>query len=328
MEFADPVVAQEELPNDGAQAESVQSNKQTQRVMKNLEGDIDAAYSSIESKFASLWSNASQSAQDLQAKVNLEEKKKDLLNQLNAAKQNINNNTIVQENILSIETQLKELGDHVKSFESVIDVKSISTQANKALDSLDSKLEIVEQQAGKFVSLFSSFFSNIVSIDNPKEESSGEPETLFSKPVIPGPAYSSSRFDNDLFKLHTTEAVFLESPRDEGNKLDINEKTEEISKLLEKYPDTLERLMNKLVPVEISYQDFWSRYFSEELKLKESEQKRKELLSKNEADDHSNNEHLSDDFDEEDFTWDDDDDEEGNGEEVSEDGKEDAKEDT
>lgn len=320
MEFTDPIVAQEELPDHKAVNEEGNTNEKTQKAIHRLEEDIEVAYSTIETKFSSLWANASESAQGLQEKMKLEDRRKEIVSQITAAKNNINNNKMVQANIQSAEKQLKDLGDHIKSLESSIDVKSISSQANKALDSLDSKLEIVEQQAGRFVSLFASFFSNIVSIDSPKDSSKKEPETIFSNSGIPGAAYNSTRFETDLFKLHTSEHFYLDDSDDSTNDdgyFDIEEKTLEISNLLKKYPDTLEKLMNKLVPVEISYSKFWERYFKQELKLKENDQKRKELLSsESEVKAKLSLENASDD-DDEDFTWDDDDEDEEKNEEVS-----------
>lgn len=326
MEFTDPVLNQQETPDKSQEGDNG-TKLQTQDAIERLEGEIDAAYSMIESKFSSLWANASQSAQGIQEKVNFENRKKDLINQMNNARQNINNSKVVQENVESIERQLKDLGDHVKSLEPNIDIKSLSSQANKALDSLDSKLEMVEQQAGKFVSLFASFFSNIITIDNPKEAPNEEEGPVLSL-KLPGAAYNSTRFDTDLFKLHTSDSFYLdEAPDDKGcSVFDIENKTDEISELLRKYPDTLEKTMNRLVPVQISYQQFWYRYYKQELKLKENEQSRKELLAKNEDGKRLSVEHFSDDDEEENFTWDDDDDEDDEEEQVDEDGGDDEEE--
>lgn len=310
MEFADPVVAQAELPETSTPAEVLESNKNTQDAIHRLEDDIDSAYSSIEQKFATLWSSASRNAQGLQEKINFEQRRKELLEQVKSAKVNINNNKVVQENVQSIERQLKELGEQVKALESKIDFKTISTQANSALDTLDSKLEIVEKQAGKYVSQFTSFFSSMVSIDPTPQTK--EPETLFSASSLPSAAYGSSRYDTDLFKLHTTESVYLGDSKDIKSEVDlfkVEEMTAEISALLQKYPDSLEMLMNKLVPEHIAYNVFWYRYFKLEAELKANELKRRELLTKKESGKDSAIGHVDED-DEEEFTWDDDEDDE------------------
>lgn len=306
MEFTDPVVSQEET-SENLNSKSENAPEQTLIAIERLEDEIDVAYSAVESKFSSLWVNASKSAHGLQERVKFDERKKELINQVKSARQNVNNNKVVQENVQSIEKHLKDLGEHVKSLEPNIDMNSLSSQANKALDTLDSKLEIVEQQAGKIVSLFTSFFSSIITIDTPKEAPVEEMSNAILNAKIPGAAYSQTRFDNDLFKLHTTDNFYLDESSEDENTFEIEDKTEEISKLLKEYPDTLEQTMNRLVPIQISYRDFWIRYFKQEMKLKENQQSRKELLANNEVNKMNSIEHFSDDDEDEDFTWDDDD---------------------
>lgn len=44
-------------------------------------------------------------------------------------------------------------------------------------------------------------------------------------------------------------------------KLSDDETTAEISRILQAYPDTVNQYFTDLVPTEVSYEDFWSRYF-------------------------------------------------------------------
>lgn len=316
MEFIDPVVAADELTANSDGKTSQENHNQTEEVVHKLEDEINNAYTLVENNFANLWSNALKNANNLQERYKFEERKKELVEQLNKAKTNLGNKEIVQDNIKNIETQLKDLGEHVKNLETKINYENLSTQANNALDSLDSTLELVEKQAGKYVNQFTSFFSSIVSIDSNDESSNSRnnSETIFSNEN-----YGSSRFDNELFKLHTNEAYFT-SPESKEEEEELknfksDNKTEEISQLLEKYPNTLTKLMNDLVPVKVSYNLFWYRYFKSEDAMKISDQRRKELLEKNSdpesksQDKKSTSISTSDAEEEEEFTWDDEDDE-------------------
>ncbi|KAK6454773.1 uncharacterized protein RJT20DRAFT_51963 [Scheffersomyces xylosifermentans] len=302
MEFADPVVAQEELPK---KPEDAPTDVQTEEKVQKLESEIDRAYTLVESKFQDLWASASKNTTDLQEKYKLDEVKQSLLTQLNSAKESLSaNNTLnVSENLASIEEQLKK----VKLPEVKVDLKNLQSQANSALDTLDSKLEIVEQQAGKIASSFASFFTNIIAVA-PETPETNEKETLFSSPGINNHEnYGNSRYENDLYKLHTTESYYVSPDLDDkdGEKYDADTQTKEIAELLEKYPTTLTKLMNEIVPVKVSYNLFWYRYFKNSDKLKESEKKRKELLMRKENSQNTNNGD-----DEEEFTWDDDEEEE------------------
>ena len=83
-------------------------------------------------------------------KYHLEEYKQNFIEQLNTTKQSLNEKTSelhVQESLKSIEDQLKK-----------IKLQDISTQANSALDVLDSKLEVVEREAGKYFGNFNDVF--------------------------------------------------------------------------------------------------------------------------------------------------------------------------
>lgn len=167
-----------------------------------------------------------------------------------------------------------------------VDLKNLQQHASNTLDSLDSTLELVEKQAGKYVTQLTSFFSGMVSVNPGDLQPDESTETLFKTPLNPKENYGTSRYDNDLYNLHTTASIYTSDEADseeEIKKFNADAKTAEISKLLKDYPNTLTKLMNDLVPVKISYELFWYRYFKAEAKLKESEKKRKELLKRKET---------------------------------------------
>lgn len=138
MDLADPLISQQVID----QGESTDKGKVDEATTK-LEDEIDKAYEQIEGKISDLWKNASANAGALQEKYKLNEQRQHLMESLEAAKANINNGANWKEQLGFIENEIHDL----------------NTKANSMLDSLDEKLEIVEKQAGKYVSQFTSFLS-------------------------------------------------------------------------------------------------------------------------------------------------------------------------
>lgn len=294
MDFYDPV--SEQPPKENAQADEGQTagvNTATEEAVQRLETDINQAYSAVESLFSTLWLSASKNAATLQEKYQLDEKRKLLLEQLNAAKNNINSH----ENVRHIESQLKDLTAHVQA----LNLGTITAQANSALDSLDAKLENVEKQAGKYVSSFASFFTSMVSVEPEKKQA----ETLFTLPLAASEEYGTSRYGKDLHELHSSTKYYTEG--DEDEKFLVDAHTDEISALLEQYP-VLKSTMNDLVPVQVPYKTFWARYFAADAKLKTAELQRKALLEQ-EKKPLLDKLDSSKETEDEDFNWDDDEDE-------------------
>ena len=154
MDYIDPVTTQEpttesqisNTTNTSSAAPHDTATIKTEETIEKLESEIDKAYVLVEHKFQELWENASKNAE----KYHLEEYKQNFIEQLNTTKQSLNEKTSelhVQESLKSIEDQLKK-----------IKLQDISTQANSALDVLDSKLEVVEREAGKYFGNFTSFY--------------------------------------------------------------------------------------------------------------------------------------------------------------------------
>lgn len=123
-------------------------------------------------------------------------------------------------------------------------------------------------------------------------------------PLNAAEKYGTSRFENELYKLHISPNTFTNDKIDDANELEEfnpDLKTDEISDLLSRYSDTLGKLMNSLVPVKVSYKTFWYRYFKKEKELKDAENKRKQLLSVKNKGSQDDSESENDNFD-----WDDD----------------------
>ncbi|EKG16336.1 BSD domain-containing protein [Macrophomina phaseolina MS6] len=92
----------------------------------------------------------------------------------------------------------------------------------------------------------------------------------------------TTRFDAQLHAIHSATEGFLkdpESPEWDGwtKEFDIDKKTADISKDLEKYPE-LRRSMEALVPEKVEYKPFWTRYYFLRHVIESEEQRRREML--------------------------------------------------
>ncbi|KAI5963846.1 hypothetical protein KGF57_001221 [Candida theae] len=303
MDPIDTVYVQEEdiFSEDVSKSKlEVEKSNKTEETFENLEQEIDKAYGAVESKFQQLWK---ENAGVLQDKYHLEEHKQSLINQLNVLRANVGEN----KNVQSVGESLREFQEQLKqsNLEQRLHLNELRKAASSALDGLDSRLEAVENKASEYVTNFTSFLSNIVSVKpEPKSE---EKEVLYSSPLYT--QYGATRYDNDLLKLHTTKEFYTDDTIDneeEISNFNSDSKTSEIEALLKKYPETLEETMNELVPVKVSYNTFWYRYFKNEGKLKDLDKQRKELLQKEKKGETAE---KARDKDEDDFTWDDEDEE-------------------
>lgn len=284
MDFYDPVVDEAPEKNE-ATTESNETNVKTEEAVHQIENEIEKVYTLLESRFQGLIHDEA-----LQSK--------ELIAQLNKLKENVN----VAGNLEYLETQLANLRSNISkdysvdkltaqlskinttSFESVKGLsEKLPSAIDSQLDSLDEKLEIVERKGGEYLQQVGSFFSSFITVSEPAEEVKDE---LVFPSLSASKVYSTSRYDNDLYKLHTSENLYEESEAD----FDVDSKTDQITRLLTKYPETLDKLMNHLVPVKISYKSFWYSYFNQLGVIDKAELKRKELLAN---------------VNEEDFSWDD-----------------------
>ncbi|KAF3119783.1 hypothetical protein TWF569_003593 [Orbilia oligospora] len=157
------------------------------------------------------------------------------------------------------------------------------TEVQKAEDAADAYLAKMGANLGNFL-------RDAVTIAPPTEEEKAaaekaEKDVLFetkgsedSKRPI-----HTTRLDAQLHLLHTNLDNFKSDPRSPKYAAEwvasfsAEQKTEQIAKDLETYPE-LRNSMEKLVPGEVSYEEFWKRYYFLRGELDAEEQKRKELL--------------------------------------------------
>jgi len=92
----------------------------------------------------------------------------------------------------------------------------------------------------------------------------------------------TSRFDAQLHVIHENQDSFTKDaigPEYEAwyKEFDVEKKTEDIAGDLAKYPE-LRATMEKLVPDQVSYADFWKRYYFLRHGIETAEARRRDLL--------------------------------------------------
>ncbi|KAK5049841.1 hypothetical protein LTR84_003959 [Exophiala bonariae] len=174
---------------------------------------------------------------------------------------------------------------------------------NKALDDTDTFLERFKSEAAKrlkdvqkaedaadeallrFGTNIRNFLRDAVAVTAP-EDARQPGEVMFeSKDSATGKrVIHTSRFDAQLHVIHTTPSSYTQDSTGSGNEweefkqtFDIDKMTTRIAEDLEKYSE-LRASMEKLVPEQVDYKSFWTRYYFMRHVVEVQEEKRKELL--------------------------------------------------
>lgn len=153
--------------------------------------------------------------------------------------------------------------------------------AQKYLKKLDENIHNVESLAQSYWSKMKTknFWSGFSDANNStNNDHNDEGESSKENEIAVG----GNRTEAELRTLSRDKSIYL------GNKMelqrepfDVDEKTEEICLILQNDKD-ISKLMNDIVPHQISYKNFWNIYFLQRNKILEKESKRKEILSKKE----------------------------------------------
>ncbi len=128
------------------------------------------------------------------------------------------------------------------------------------------------------------FLKDAINIAPPTGDAASQGTTVLfeSKDAQGKRVIHTSRFDAQLHVIHTTTENFVKDPTgaefDTWTKeFDIDKKTADISGDLAKYPE-LRTTMEKLVPDQIPYADFWKRYYFLRHGIETAEARRRDLL--------------------------------------------------
>lgn len=161
----------------------------------------------------------------------------------------------------------------------------LRVEAAKRLKDIQRAEDAADEALLKFGSNVRDFLRDAISIAPPTggAGSQGGSTVLFESKDAQGKrVIHTSRFDAQLHVIHTTADSFMKDPASaeftswaEG--FDIEKKTDDISKDLAKYPE-LRATMERLVPDQISYADFWKRYYFLRNGIEMAEARRRDLL--------------------------------------------------
>ncbi|KAJ9650377.1 hypothetical protein H2198_010312 [Neophaeococcomyces mojaviensis] len=160
-------------------------------------------------------------------------------------------------------------------------------EAAKRLKEVQQAEDAADEALLRFGTNIRNFLKDTISITAPDPSAdSKSSEVLFeSKDATTGKrVIHTSRFDAQLHVIHTTLTSFTTDPTGSGEEwedwkegFDVEEKTDDISRDLEKYPE-LRVAMEKVMGEGVGYKEFWTRYYFMRHIVEMQEVKRRELL--------------------------------------------------
>ena len=164
-------------------------------------------------------------------------------------------------------------------------ISKFRAEAGKRLKDLEKAEEAADAAIFKFGYNIGSFLREAVTVAGPEtaEEQGKGGRVLFESRDVDGKrVIHSTRFEAQLHAVHSSLESFARDPesaeypkwRDE---LDIEKKTDSIAKDLEKFPE-LRSTMEKLVPEQVEYATFWTRYYFLRMVVETEEERRREIL--------------------------------------------------
>jgi len=164
-------------------------------------------------------------------------------------------------------------------------LERFKSEAAKRLKEVQKAEDAADEALLRFGTNIRNFLREAVAVTAP--EDAGQPgEVMFeSKDSNTGKrVIHTSRFDAQLHVIHTTSTSFTLDPTGSGNEwedfkqgFDIDKMTTNIAENLDQYNE-LRASMEKLVPEEVDYTSFWTRYYFLRHVVEVQEEKRKELL--------------------------------------------------
>ncbi|KAH8897058.1 BSD domain protein [Thozetella sp. PMI_491] len=157
-------------------------------------------------------------------------------------------------------------------------------EAAKRLKDLQKAEDAADEALLRFGSNLRDFLKDAISVTPPTPGTGSQGSTVLfeSKDAQGKRVIHTSRFDAQLHVIHTNTESFTKDPTgseyEEWTKnFDIEKKTSDIAADLAKYPE-LRTTMEKLVPDQIPYANFWQRYYFLRHGIETAEARRRDLL--------------------------------------------------
>jgi hypothetical protein len=172
--------------------------------------------------------------------------------------------------------------DASSAHESETVLSRIRAEASKRLKDLQRAEDAADEALLRFGGNVRNFLQDAISIAPPTGGEQSSTVLFESKDAQGKRVIHTSRFEAELHVIHTSiESFTKDAPGEEFEKwteeFDIDKKTADISTDLSKYPD-LRSTMEKLVPDQVPYADFWKRYYFLRHGIETAEARRRELL--------------------------------------------------
>lgn len=182
-------------------------------------------------------------------------------------------------------TPTKDMSSDEALKESETVLSRLRLEAAKRLKDLQKAEDAADEALLRFGSNLRDFLKDAINIAPPSGDAAdqGSSTVLFESKDAQGKrVIHTSRFDAQLHVIHTTTDNFVKDPTGAEfdswiTEFDIDKKTADISGDLAKYPE-LRTTMEKLVPDQIPYADFWKRYYFLRHGIETAEARRRDLL--------------------------------------------------
>ncbi|OBT83700.1 hypothetical protein VE02_07578 [Pseudogymnoascus sp. 03VT05] len=158
----------------------------------------------------------------------------------------------------------------------------LRTEAAKRLKDIERAEDAADEALLRFGTGLRDFLREAVSIAPAGTEEGGEGGGFESKDAAGKRVIHSTRFEAQMHAIHCNAESFTKDPEGEEwaewrGEFDVEGRTGEISGDLERFGE-LRGMMERLVPGEIKYEDFWARYYFLRHSIETAEKRRKELL--------------------------------------------------